>query len=206
MANSKSDIKLLIAVPTLDYIHYLFVESLTNLVKRLSADGVNYDICFRGGTLVYLSRDWLVRHAAGNGYSHILWLDADMMFEPDVLDRLLGCEKPLAAGVYRGRHDKLIPCVFSSLKPIDRWTDIPKEGVYPIEGCGFGCVLTETLMMERIYNRYGTCFTPTPEFGEDLAFCDRARLDGYFMVADCSVKCGHIGQAVIECDGTRKAI
>ena len=42
--------KLLIALPTTDYMHYQFVQCLTKLIKRLDADEIDYDIGFQGNT------------------------------------------------------------------------------------------------------------------------------------------------------------
>ena len=55
--------KLMIAIPTLDYIHRRFVESLTNLTKNLRGKCINFDVCYEGCTLVYISRDNLVKRA-----------------------------------------------------------------------------------------------------------------------------------------------
>ena len=57
------EIKLLIAVPTLDYIHRKFVESLTGLTKYLESNGPEFDVHFEGCTLVYISRDNIVKKA-----------------------------------------------------------------------------------------------------------------------------------------------
>lgn len=45
--------KLLIAIPTYDYMHFQFVECLTKLIRRLDEDGIDYEVDFQGGTLVY---------------------------------------------------------------------------------------------------------------------------------------------------------
>ena len=55
--------KLLIAIPTYDYMHFLFVECLTKLIRRLDSEGVDYDVIYQGGTLVYVGRDRLARIA-----------------------------------------------------------------------------------------------------------------------------------------------
>ena len=38
---------------------------------------------------------------------------------------------------------------------------------------------------------------PSVEYGEDLAFCDRARQKGYTLYCDPSVRAGHIGFVVV---------
>ena len=71
--------KLLIAIPTNDYMHYQFCECLTKLVRRLDEDEIDYDIAFQGATLVYVGRDKLAQKAMDECYTHVLWLDSDMI-------------------------------------------------------------------------------------------------------------------------------
>lgn len=80
--------KLLIAVPTYDYMHYQFVECFTKLIRRLDEDEIDYEVAFQGGTLVYVGRDKLAKRAIDGGFSHVLWLDSDMIFTEELLDNL----------------------------------------------------------------------------------------------------------------------
>lgn len=184
--------KLMIAIPTLDYVHFEFVQSLTGLIRRL--DGVNYDINFKAGTLVYLARDALAMEAMANGYTHVLWLDADMVFKDDVFEKLSAHQAPFVVGAFNGRHGARLPCVFQKFP--DRLKEYPKE-TFEIDGCGFGCVLMRTEILRDVYREYGFCFQPTADLGEDLAFCYRAKQLGYKLICDPSVKVGHIGNSII---------
>lgn len=191
--------KLLIAIPTNDYMHYQFVECLTKLVKRLDEDGVDYDIAYQGATLVYVGRDKLANKAMNECYTHMLWLDSDMIFTEDLLDDLMYSGKPFVTGIAHGRRAPHVSCIFKEIWPkVDRW-----EGCeYPIQafrigGCGFACVLIETEIVRNVYNKNGTAFFPMRELGEDLAFCKRATDMGYEIWAEPSVKLGHIGHITI---------
>lgn len=191
--------KLLIAIPTNDYMHYQFVECLTKLVKRLDEDGIDYDIAYQGATLVYVGRDKLANKAMNECYTHMLWLDSDMIFTEDLLDDLMYSGKPFVTGIAHGRRAPHVSCIFKEIWPkVDRW-----EGCeYPIQafrigGCGFACVLIETDIVRNVYNKNGTAFFPMRELGEDLAFCKRATDMGYEIWAEPSVKLGHIGHITI---------
>ena len=201
--------KLMIAIPTLDYMHRKFVESLTNLTSHLNARGINYDVCYEGCTLVYISRDNLVLRAIDKEYDWTMWLDADMVFDENIVDLLSESDKEFVSGVYLGRHGKNAPCVFDSLFPSKRW-DIKRiseaEDITQVDGVGFGCALVKTEILNTVLLNYGTCFKPTPQLGEDLAFCNRAMESGYDIWVNKNVKVGHIGQFVIEADGSHKVI
>lgn len=197
------EIKLLIAVPTLDYIHRKFVQSLTELVKYLEVNGPEFDVHFEGCTLVYISRDNIAKKAIEEDYTEVLWLDADMVFGKDIYWKLKTDDKQFVTAIYRGRHGTHRPCIFEKLEPPERWEnfDLPEEpAVREIKGCGFGCVLTSTDILKTVWNRFGTCFRPTPLLGEDLAFCKRVSDCGFPMYANLGARIGHIGQYVISCD------
>lgn len=188
--------KLLIAIPTLDYMHFEFVQSLTNLVTRLKDEGIEFDVCFKSGTLVYVARDCLANKAIQEGYTHTLWIDADMIFTDDLLDDLMFCEKPFVCGVFHGRRPPHLSCTFTSLFPIERVQEYPHKA-FKIAGCGFGGVLIETWILKAVKDRFGTCFCPSPMLGEDLEFCRRAGEIGAEIYCEPSARMGHIGHIAI---------
>ena len=185
--------KLLIAIPSNDYIHYEFADRLTKLVKNLDID---YDVCFQGNTLVYVGRDKLAFKAIDEGYTHVLWLDADMIFTENILDDLLFAGKSFVSAIYHGRREPHLSCLFKQIYPeIERFAEYPDD-TFEIAGCGFGCVLVATDILKAVRLKYGTCFFPTRELGEDLAFCQRVAECGYKMYAE-PIKLGHIGHIKI---------
>lgn len=191
---------LLIAIPTLDAIPWQFTDCLWRLTRQLDKTDIPYDVYFRTGTLLYLSRDWLAQKAIDEGYSHVMWLDTDMVFDPDVVERLYAAmcewEANLACGIFRSRHEGNRSCLFRRLETNERWEVFPKD-IFEIDACGFACTLTETEMLQKVIDRYGSAFMPVPQYGEDLAFCERADYLGYLMIADPKVRVGHIGQTIV---------
>ena len=178
-------------------IHFEFARCLTGLVQKLDKDGVDCDICFKGGTLVYNGREALAAEAINSGYTHVLWLDADMVFNPDVFEKLYAHGESFVTGVYKSRHAPYKSCIFKSLEPDERVEQFP-DSLFEIEGCGFGIVLTETKMLYDVWKANGNMFLPNAEYGEDLAFCDRASKCGYKLYCDPSVRAGHIGFVVVR--------
>lgn len=189
--------KLLIAIPSHDYMHMDFVKSLLALCKRLEEDEVDYEVDIHGGTLVYHGRDALAKKAINEGFTDVLWLDADMVFTPDVLDDLMFSGKPFVTGIAHGRRPPHQSCLFTQIYPeVKRFTEYP-SGAFKIAGCGFACVLIKTEILRAVMDKHGTCFFPTRELGEDLAFCQRAAESGYDIYAEPSVRLGHIGHIAI---------
>ena len=194
--------KLLICIPTLDYMPYQFVESLTQLVKQLGDEGIDYDVCFKSGTLVYVARDLLANKAIEEGYTATLWIDADMVFREDILDDLMFCEKPYVCGVFHTRRPPHCSCIFTSLEPIMRiedaaYSEQANGAAFRIAGSGFGCVYIETKVLKAVKDKFGTCFLPMADLGEDLAFCKRVTECGFEMYCEPTAVVGHVGHAVI---------
>lgn len=203
MAQDYSRCYLLIAIPTVDQIPWGFAKCLNELTRRLDELGVNYDVYWEAGSLIYLARDNIVTKAIGRQDTHILWLDSDMIFGKDLFERLYATmnehQAPLTTGIYNSRHMGQKPVIFKQLAlEVRRLQEYPEEEVFEIEGCGFGCCLTRVDMMADIWDHEGTCFRPTADFGEDLAFCRRAmEIRGYKMVADQGACCGHISNRIV---------
>lgn len=189
--------KLMIAIPTHDYHHFEFTRSLLGLVRRLDKEGIDYEVCMRGGTLVYMARDALAADAVNGGYTHVLWLDADMVFDDNLFHRLVRHGQEMITGVYHARRPPYDSCIFEKIEPPIKVLHYP-EDIFPIEGCGFGCVLLKTELLAETFRKFGNCFQPSPAFGEDLEFCKKVRTLGHKVYCDPTVICGHIGQLVVR--------
>ena len=63
---------------------------------------------------------------------------------------------------------------------------------FRVDGCGFACVLTTTELLQAVMQKYGSCFQPTKDYGEDLAFCWRVKNIGREISCEPTVRPGHI--------------
>lgn len=185
--------KILIAVPTTDYIHARFVQCLLALTGHLTHEGIRHEVALEAGTLVYLARNRLANKAIRDGFTHILWIDSDMVFTEDILETLLFCGKDMVCGVFQSRRPPFYSCIFKDirLESLERFREYPEEP-FKVAGCGFGCVLMKTDVVQRVIDRYGKPFTPTEDYGEDLAFCRRAAATGTEIWCDPTARVGHI--------------
>lgn len=188
--------KLLIGIPCMDFMHVDFVKSLHDLTERLHADKIDFDVKFESGTLVYLARDRIARYSIENGYTHVLWLDSDMVFKPEDFYKLRDSGKAFISGICVGRRKPHNSCLFERLSPSKRFTSY-KSGVFEIAACGFAFVLVETQIIKDVIRGYKTGFLPTASYGEDLAFCVRVAGLKHTMYAHGDVKIGHIGHFAV---------
>lgn len=197
--------KIFIAIPTMESVPVQFLGSMLQLKRT------DYEIKFgiETGSLVYNARNNLARQAVAAECDWVLWLDSDMVFDPDLLDRMLTVCKEndidfLTALCFR-RKPPYTPCIFDVLEQRKdgkgaRYTaflSVP-EGRFKVGGCGFAGVLMSTDVLISVAAKFnGQIFDPMYGFGEDVAFCWRARQCGYDIWCDSNIEMGHVGQCVV---------
>lgn len=193
--------KVFIAVPSMDTLPALFCQSLA-LLQRAGDTMVGFEV----GSLVYNARNNLARQAIKAEADWVLWLDSDMVFKPDLLQRMLKvCTENdidfLTALCFR-RKPPYTPCLFDRLDKVEKGASytailsVP-EGRFQVGGCGFAGVLMSTDVLISVSAKFnGRMFDPMEGFGEDVAFCWRARQCGYEIWCDSDIEMGHVGQFV----------
>lgn len=197
--------KTLIAIPCGDQLEANFVECLLNL-RHVGET----EIKLLKGTLVYDARNQLTQYALEKGgYDFVLWLDSDMTFEPDLLERLMEDidGKQAVTGLCFGRRPPFKPCIYKSVRVekegigvmphADNWYDYPRDQLFEVEGFGFACVLMRMDMLDAM-SVYGIPFFPVAGLGEDLSFCWRARQLDIRLWCDSRLKIGHIMRLSVD--------
>lgn len=192
--------RILIAVPCMDSVPSQFAQSLATLNKVEECV-----VAFQMGSLIYNSRNYLATAAVKMEADYILWLDSDMVFPSDTLERLWKDRDKgdIVTGIYYRRVEPYKPVLYSRLDIDDngcQWENCEdiKDEIFEVEGCGFGCVLTPTNVFIDVMNRFGNMFSPINGVGEDLSFCWRAKQCGYNIVADPGIQLGHVGHYVVD--------
>lgn len=195
------DKKILIAVPCMDLVQASFAQSLASL-NKVGQCAVAFNAC----SLIYDSRNKLAAKAMKDEFDYVLWLDSDMVFSPDILEKLIADDKDMVSGLYFRRTTPYTPVIFKDSELKDGrlvwsdYTDYPKGELFKVAGAGFGCVLMKTDMIFDMIGKYGDWFTPLYSSGEDLSFCYRARELGYEIWCDSRIKCGHMSHQMITED------
>lgn len=195
------DKKILIAVPCMDMVHATFAQSLASL-NKVGRCAVAFNAC----SLIYDSRNKLAAKAMKDEFDYVLWLDSDMVFSPDILEKLVADDKDIVSGLYFRRSHPYSPVIYKDSELKDGrlvwsdYTDYPKEELFKVAGAGFGCVLMKTDVIFDMAGKFGDWFTPLYSSGEDLAFCYRARELGYEIWCDSRIKCGHMSHQMITED------
>ena len=202
---------IMIAIPCMGTTPIQFTTSLLDLEKP---EGTK--VCTKSSSLIYDARNLLSLTAIEQKFDYVMWLDSDMTFKPDTMIRLLEDMRhpdvDMVTGLYVKRTFPTKPVIYREVRPpepgpggipqlnINEYMDYPRDQMFCVEGCGFGCVMTSVPLLKRVWDKFGPAFSPLPWAGEDVSFCWRVnQLDGQRLYSgriwcDSRVKCGHIGQ------------
>ncbi len=126
-------------------------------------------------------------------YSHLLFLDQDVILPPDGIARLLAHQRGVVSGVYCKEIDGDIYAMIvlpdwrsrpSGIK-VTPFVRLRNRGLIEIEAAGFGCLLIKREICE------GIAFRHEQTIGGDLAFCADVRRSGISVYCDTTLVCAH---------------
>lgn len=135
------------------------------------------------------------------------WVDTDMGFAADSLDRLLAAadptDRPFVGGLcfaqmerepdgMNGFRSDVIPAVYQWHETSDgrsgfvSWANYPRDTLAEVAGTGSAFVLVHRTVFEQVADKFGhgSWYTPMTnpstgqQLGEDLSFCARVRMVG----------------------------
>jgi GT2 family glycosyltransferase len=139
-------------------------------------------------------------------YTHLLFLDADMTWPSDVLERMLRHhDKGIVSGLYFLKGGDWAPVALrdgqipegSSTRQYMRDRAYLETGtdLRPEEAVGMGCTLIPMDVFGKIGPRpwfdYANDDEGWPLVSEDVTFCQKAAAAGFGIWMDPTVKCGH---------------
>ena len=165
-----------------------------DLARLCFASGkAGLDLTFtRGtGTLIHDTRNDIAERALKHDPNYLFWLDDDMRFPVDALDRLLRSGFPIVGCNYPTRSKGNSKPTARRLLDDGRWEHVYttplSEGYEELDALGFGCLLMDAKVFKDL---------PTPWFsmpwdprfskhvGEDVYFCVNAGQRGFPTVLD----------------------
>jgi hypothetical protein len=200
------DMEVAIVTPCGDYeVAAKFTRSVANLVAYSWMHGLKvYEMGTVERMVVHWARNELARNSVdrvnphtGNKFTHLLWLDDDHIFNPDMLLYLARHNVECVSALYYCRTGRILPVAYVKDNDPDKYKHYPllqvPETLMEVDAVGFGALLMQTDMLKRVeypYFKFENC-------GEDIYFCANAREAGAKIHLDGSYRLGHIGEPSI---------
>lgn len=184
-------IKTAICMPVGDYMPVLTAFDMYRMGAWNASKHIKTGIFMSGGSVIPKQRQHLATVAmADESFTHLLWLDSDIRFPPDTLERLLSHNAPIVCASYTERTTPHRPVAFSNLNDFSErvYTTPGCIGVEEIAACGFGCVLMEKKILEGMSKPWFMIgYVPSQEtfVGEDIFFFTKMKMEtGFPLLLD----------------------
>jgi hypothetical protein len=162
--------KIVIATPAYGEVFYTpYVSSILKLTRALAKRGWDYAFNAISYSEIAESRNFLLTHWFDKtDASHLLFVDADMGFPPELITDMLDCDKPLVGAVYPKRAldmkrvAELAADGKDAARAMSRAQDFvlrplrgarastARPGFIEVEGCGSGILLVQRACIERM--------------------------------------------------------
>ncbi len=166
-----------ICTPTRDQLYAGFTYDLVNLIK-VSPETI---FTITQGTLLANLRELLAKTCVENNITHLLFIDSDMRFPPDTMERLVKRDCDIIGANCKQRTQ-------------DEWTarkdgkfidSFGKKGIEEVDTLGFGVTLIKTSVFKKMAEPwFSTPWDGTKHVGEDVYFCTMARIAGFKIMVD----------------------
>jgi hypothetical protein len=169
---------IVVATPTRDTVTAGYVGDLVKLIRR------HPDLKFAAPLGIYIAnlRNQAVTLARAAGASHLLFIDSDMRFPEDTLDRLLAAEKDIVASNCVMRT---MPEWWVARKDGANVSSVGQRGLEEVDSVGCGVMLITLSAFDRLPSPwFSTPFNGSDHTGEDVFFCQLARRAGFTVWID----------------------
>ena len=193
-----------ILTPCKDYEAPLrFTKSVVNMVAYSWMHGLPiYQMGVTERMVIHWARNDLatqvrekINEYTGQKFTHILWLDDDHVFNPDLAVYLARHgDLDLVSALYFGRSGRHLPVVYVKDDNPDPYKHYPlievPANLCEVDAIGFGACLMRRDVLDRLpepYFKFNDC-------GEDIYFCVHAKQHGVRVWCDGSYMLGHIGE------------
>lgn len=184
--------KICVGVPTGERPRHVDFYNHYNALDRPAGT-----VCkFSHGQSPAKNRNDIIDTALEHDCSHILFLDDDMTFAPDILMKLLeNADKDVVTGLYLLRNFPHYPVIFDKHYPDGKCKFCfleHQQGLHEIVNCGFGCVLMRTEIFKTIPKPWITLGgIIADEWCDDVFFFNKVKEYGFRIFCDFSVVLGH---------------
>lgn len=149
-------------------------------------------------------RNLIIEQALLNECTHILFIDDDTAFPPDLFTKLVRWDVDMVTGIYCMRNFPHKPIIFDIADEEGRCLyrelpdDLPNDELIPLVAAGLGACLIQTSVFEKMERPWITLGELEKDhWCDDISFFRRAIDAGFNLWGDPSVLVGHMATVTI---------
>jgi predicted O-methyltransferase YrrM len=204
--------KVMLATPCYDSPDASYTFAMARSREALSAAGIQSAYyLLQGNCHVDDSRNAIVRDFLASDCTELVFLDADVSWEPDALIELCGYDRDIVGGVYPFRRET--PDNNMPVRMLGSIGDVDRDGLLEVEGLPTGFMKIKRAVLERMVmtakhfvkdegDPYPVLFERDyyggGRRGGDIRFCMMWREMGGKIYAAPEIQLGHCGKSVIN--------
>ena len=207
-----------IAMPCYDSVKINTMLSIFQLIQQLGTSKVEVGINTMKSPLIHQARNYLTSVFLTTPYTHLLFIDSDVEFQPEAGLRMLVADKDIITTPYRAKNLNLNEHTYTVKFPDPKVVPILPGGLVEIEAGPTGLMLIHRRVFEKIiknrpdlkiknkvkpgadksyefyYNFFDFAFEDGYTWGEDVSFCKLARKEGFKLYANTESMTAHRGE------------
>lgn len=179
------------------------------LEERIESAGFFYDHLYKPLAMdrVVDARNKIVEFAIKNNYTHIMWVDADVILKYDLIERLLDYDLLVVSAVYNTIGKNEMPRIVHNIEYDKGYKPMPEEYIYTglkqASQIGFGCVLTDVSVFDKVSFRCERKPSGFIRYGEDYCLSnDLYILHDIPIYVDTDVQVSHLVNDVWDLENT----
>lgn len=197
--------KVLIAIPTAGKLPVEFISCIDSIKSKHEIARL-----YIARSLVHVAREQAADTAIKGGYDALLFLDDDMVFEPNVVDVMLEANEPVVSAPCFKRAYPYEPCFYEAIElngnalkahPC-KLREMPDKP-FRVASAGTACMMIRTNVFEKLKRPW---FLPLPYSGEDLTFCMRLAKEKIGIVVQPKARVGHLETRAIYFEHYKEAL
>jgi hypothetical protein len=180
-----------------------------------------------GDSLVSRARNALTADFLSTDCTHLLFIDSDLIFSSEHVDRLLSHDVPIVGGFYPKKQQGPLAWVCNALP---HWPDHDGAGLQPVRYIGTGFLMVKREVFEQMIETFGSEIAYVADgsgrdehdfwkvgvhvgmdggrryLSEDWFFCQRALEIGHEVLGDPRVILKHVGPATFPLETQEHAL
>ena len=181
------------------------IETVMCLAQMFQHTPHEFHLNFRKGTYVQEMRNDCLKEARVVNADYLFFVDTDMIFPEDGLNKLLAHGKDVVGGMYNMKSLPLVTTIKFAKEDGERMflaeEDLPEsleipDKLFRVYGLPTGFMLIKLSAIKELENPFDFGRDEKGIIGEDIGFCIRCKEIGISVWCDPTIKIGHIGQYV----------